>query len=209
MKKIELNSDSKFGHWEVIKEVEIKNGKRYWSCKCVCGTEKIINQSSLTSGNSKSCGCKIARKSIDLTGEKFGKLTVIRQLQKRINKRIVWRCKCDCGNHIDVKGIYLTTGEVKSCGCLKTEQDNFNFRDRYDEQYVENVNTSLLTSKIRADNKSGVKGVSQHKATGKWDAYITFGGTRKHLGRYTQKADAIRKRKEAEKKYHKPYLESE
>ena len=59
-------------------------------------------------------------KVIDLTGERFGRLTVIRQIGKR-NNRVTWLCKCDCGNEKIVKGVDLKRGHVKSCGCLKKE----------------------------------------------------------------------------------------
>lgn len=59
-------------------------------------------------------------KIIDLSGKKFGRLTVIKQAGKKNNK-ITWLCKCDCGNEKIVKGIDLKRQHVKSCGCLKKE----------------------------------------------------------------------------------------
>lgn len=56
--------------------------------------------------------------SIDLTGKKFGKLTVI-QVSKRSGKRgLSWKCLCDCGNKCEAYGGHLRSGERKSCGCL-------------------------------------------------------------------------------------------
>jgi len=52
---------------------------------------------------------------------KFGKLTVI-SLQYTKNNRSFWLCKCDCGNTIIVKRIYLQTKTTKSCGCLRKEK---------------------------------------------------------------------------------------
>lgn len=143
----------------------------------------------------------------DLTGKRFGRLIALKEAKERKDKRVVWRCLCECGNHVNVKRVYLTTGQTKSCGCLKKEQNKVNFRDKYNEQYIKGVNTSLLKSKMRNDNKSGVKGVSQHGATGKWDAYIGVNGVQINLGRYKNKEEAIKARKLAEEKFHKPYLE--
>lgn len=57
-------------------------------------------------------------------GEKFGRLTVLRETTKeeRKNKegRNYW-CKCDCGNEVIVYGHNLKTGNTKSCGCLNSE----------------------------------------------------------------------------------------
>lgn len=52
----------------------------------------------------------------DLTGQKFGRLTVIELV--KINNRSHWLCKCECGKETFVQGGYLTSGHKKSCGCL-------------------------------------------------------------------------------------------
>lgn len=62
-------------------------------------------------------------KLIDLTGKKFGRLTVIERTDKKKNKDILWKCKCDCGNECEVRGFFLRSGQTKSCGCLKKETD--------------------------------------------------------------------------------------
>lgn len=54
-----------------------------------------------------------------LLGQRFGKLTVIGETDERINKAIVWKCRCDCGNEILVESRKLTSGKVKCCGCEK------------------------------------------------------------------------------------------
>lgn len=57
----------------------------------------------------------------DLTGQKFGKLTVIKRAPN-IGKNVAWECKCDCGNITIVTSHNLASGHTKSCGCLKTEK---------------------------------------------------------------------------------------
>lgn len=55
----------------------------------------------------------------DLTGQRFGKLVVLSQTEKRVdNGSIVWKCKCDCGNFAEVSARRLIRGKVRSCGCL-------------------------------------------------------------------------------------------
>ena len=46
-----------FHRWKVIKKAFSKNGRLYWHCLCDCGSEKVIEGTSLKSGHSKSCGC--------------------------------------------------------------------------------------------------------------------------------------------------------
>ena len=57
---------------------------------------------------------------IDMTGQRFGRLTVIEKLPTDPNaKCATWRCVCDCGNERVVRGIALRRGECVSCGCLR------------------------------------------------------------------------------------------
>lgn len=56
----------------------------------------------------------------DITGQKFGRLTVIRQNGVR-NKHTQWLCKCECGNFTTVCRTNLKSGSVKSCGCLRRD----------------------------------------------------------------------------------------
>lgn len=59
---------------------------------------------------------------IDLSGQRFGKLTVIRLVERRKDASY-WLCKCDCGNETIVRGSnHLRKGEVKSCGCYRKEK---------------------------------------------------------------------------------------
>lgn len=58
---------------------------------------------------------------IDLTGQRFGKLTVIKRVENTKHGSAQWLCKCDCGNEIIVIGNNLVRNHTKSCGCLKIE----------------------------------------------------------------------------------------
>ena len=59
-------------------------------------------------------------KLIDLTGKRFGRLTVIER-SKSENKMSKWKCKCDCGNDTIVYRNALITGATASCGCLQRD----------------------------------------------------------------------------------------
>ena len=68
-------------------------------------------------------------KKIDLTGERFGKLTVIKEAGSH-SQHITWLCKCDCGNETIVQGYNLKNGNSKSCGCLNRELSAERTRNR-------------------------------------------------------------------------------
>ena len=63
-------------------------------------------------------------KIIDLTSQRFGRLYVIcRDLDKKDKSRQAWwKCRCDCGNEISVRGQCLRNGNTQSCGCLGKEK---------------------------------------------------------------------------------------
>lgn len=52
--------------------------------------------------------------------EIYGRLTVLEFIERKNNKSY-WKCKCNCGNEIIIPITYLTTGDTKSCGCLRKE----------------------------------------------------------------------------------------
>ena len=61
-------------------------------------------------------------KKVDLTGQVYGRLTVLGDIGKRTkNKGILWQCLCECGQITFVKGAHLKNGATRSCGCLNRE----------------------------------------------------------------------------------------
>lgn len=57
----------------------------------------------------------------DLTGKKFGKLTVIKpvisaKIGRKVHSR--WLCQCECGNYKVAYTFSLLSGNTRSCGCL-------------------------------------------------------------------------------------------
>ena len=129
-----------FGKLTVIKQVEdyiSPQGKPYakWLCKCECGNEKEFVGRSLISKNTQSCGCGkknlsgFVKTKEDLTGQKFGRLTVIKQAKDYIKPNGIhqtkWLCKCECGNEKEIATSSLKSGATKSCGCLCLNSTNF------------------------------------------------------------------------------------
>lgn len=63
---------------------------------------------------------------VDLTGQRFGRLTVVQRVEDYISpkgeRKTVWLCCCDCGNTVPSMGCFLVSGKMKSCGCLRNER---------------------------------------------------------------------------------------
>ena len=124
-----------FGRWTVLSRAadHIKPSGDHvpqWNCQCTCGNKGIVTGENLKSGHSRSCGCLTKeqlsnRRLDDLTGQRFGRLTVkyrAADYQTAAGNRIpVWHCVCDCGNEVDVRSPNLRYGDTHSCGCLKKE----------------------------------------------------------------------------------------
>lgn len=106
-----------------------KSNRALWRCVCECGNEKIVTSGNLRSGNVQSCGC-LAKESaaaigragiIDLTGQRFGRLVVLRR-EKTLKRGISrWLCQCDCGEQTVTSTGSLRSGLTRSCGCLHRE----------------------------------------------------------------------------------------
>lgn len=172
-----------------------------WKCRCDCGNLAEVSARRLIRGKVKSCGCLNEHPPKDYVGKRFGRLTVLeyagreRKSMEHSNASInYWKCRCDCGNVIIVSQPDLQRGNTLSCGCLHRERvrDSLCLVDGTSPVILERSRKSL-----RSSNTSGCTGVSQRK-DGKWEAYINFKKKRYYLGRYYQKEDAVRVRKNAE-----------
>ena len=60
-------------------------------------------------------------KFIDISGQRFGRLIVIKENGTTKNGDIRWLCRCDCGNEKTITGSKLRSGHTQSCGCLQRE----------------------------------------------------------------------------------------
>ena len=96
-----------------------------WRCDCDCGASSVATASGLMRGLTKSCGCLRREtgkfKAVDLTGERFGRLTVVRRVGSRHGKAL-WACDCDCGTRgHETTQNQLQRGHAQSCGCFREE----------------------------------------------------------------------------------------
>jgi len=115
-------TNQRFGRLVAL-EILPKDGlHRKWKCRCDCGNITVVYAGDLKSSSIVSCGCYqkelISKKRLkDLTGMRFGKLTVIER-EESLYKGAMWKCICECGNFCVTRGSSLTSGITRSCGCL-------------------------------------------------------------------------------------------
>lgn len=115
-------------------------------------------------------------KVIDLTGQRFGKLTAIRCIGINKNRQSVWRCKCDCGSEIDVRSSSLRNGDTSSCGCLQrkiSKKANTKHGESHSNLY--NIWTSMKARchnpENHAFNRYGARGIT---VCDEWHTYANF-----------------------------------
>ena len=125
--------------------------------KCPYHEEEVLFEARIrngAAGNTTSCGCKSAEhcKNInfdDLTGQKFGKLTVLEDSGKRDKAgNIYWKCQCSCEKEsiVYVIGQSLKSGNTKGCGCIKQS---------YGEEFISNYlseNNIIYEQEYRFDD---------------------------------------------------------
>lgn len=143
-----------FGQLTVLSRAENKSGYTYWNCKCSCGKEVCIRGDKLTASHidnrgNPSCGHlrilhTVETISKDLTGQQFGRLTVLKKIEDKrySNGSCMWKCKCECGNIIELPTDSLTKKDrpTRSCGCLQKETAS-NFLKDILEQKMPKINT--------------------------------------------------------------------
>lgn len=211
---------TKVGRWTVLREIR-KKGKKYYECRCDCGTVKEVYYRSLESGKSKSCGCLRNELSsenvVDLTGNRYGKLLVLRRDSRKDGGNWYWICECDCGNRKSIRGTSLMKENgTRSCGCdqrkVASETGRRTVAENARRQIATNVayrtNFQVIENQnVPKNNSSGHKGVYWDKRRDMWEANIQVHGKKIFLGRYGKYEDAVKARELAEEEYFEPLIE--
>lgn len=203
LKAVSYDLDGKtFGDLTVISKAETHprdtRGGIWWTCRCACGNECDVLASLLVTGRKTHCGCKTQPKNYfykDIKGQKFNRLTALYPTSQRTSQgKMIWHCRCDCGNEIDVSYNELVYSARQSCGCKKKEHDEMmqSFLTRIDGTSLD----MLKSKKIWANNTSGAKGV--YLIRGKYVAKIVFQQKAYYLGTYKTFEEAAGVRKNAE-----------
>lgn len=120
-------------------------------------------------------------KLIDLTGRRFGRLTVLERSGATKNKEAKWRCRCDCGMEVIVTSSNLRNGRQVSCGCLRQEKSLNRIQD-YNSTHKATRNKRLykiwLGMRNRCENQKhqayswyGGRGI---KICNEWGIYEIF-----------------------------------
>ncbi len=204
-------SGQRFGKLTVLRCLDEKpNYNSEFVCRCDCGNEIILHRYLLFRGRT-SCGCDRIRD--DLTGKRFGKLTVEGLVKKdKFFFATTWKCRCDCGNEVTYPTIMLRNELVSSCGCDNSE-GALNGADlaKANRGEIEGTNTFQLQSALNGvlyeSNKTGVRGVYLSTKDQRYWAVITFQGKRINIGQYRDLNSAAQARENAEQLLYGQFLD--
>ena len=141
-----------------------KNRKILWECQCQCGNIVLRTGTILKNNTFHSCGCMDNYKQInDMTGQKFGKLTVIApnflyKKERGLNTSgtMYWDCICECGKTTTVSRSNLINGATTSCGnCVisKGEEQIKKILDENNISYVQQKTFPDCLSKTKTKLK--------------------------------------------------------
>lgn len=183
--------EAKFGHLTCKEKIaQGSTGGAVWRCLCICGREIDVSEAMLLSGVARSCGCRNNRTK-NLQGVKFGLLTALEPTpEKDTDGSVKWLCRCDCGNYKVVSSNKLRMEHTTSCGCIaySTAQEA--------KIYVDGTCVNqMLSEKVSRNNTSGYRGVS--RAGKRWQAYISYAGKMRFLGKFATKEEAAEARRKA------------
>ena len=99
-------------------------------------------------------------KLIDLTGQKFGWLTVIERAEDYITpagrRLVAWKCRCECGNIISALSSNLTSGNTSSCGCI-THGHAWNMKNLIGNRFGKLLVIKLVETYITPKGKKAAK----------------------------------------------------
>lgn len=94
----------------------------------------------------------------DLTGQKYGRLTVIEMIPKTTRKTF-WKCVCECGNEKIVRSDQVQCGNIQSCGCFVPQRDHGKSKTRQYNIWMHMKHRCYDTNDISFNNYGG-RGIS-------------------------------------------------
>jgi hypothetical protein len=122
----ELQPGDKFGRYTILYKAGSSETQRsLYRVRCSCGNERTVQRQSLIDGRAQSCGCLqkelISQRTLaDLTGRRFGMLTVLSRSDHQGGDGVYWNVRCDCGTEKVVSGHAMKRGATISCGCTRS-----------------------------------------------------------------------------------------
>lgn len=98
----------------------------------------------------------MGRPAIDLTGQVFGRLTVIKRVKNSNDGHARWECQCECGNIVTVSSNVLKKGNTKSCGCLNRDVASAKAKNNYKDLMNQQFGRLTVVEFLGSNNKRSI-----------------------------------------------------
>ena len=214
----------KFNRLTVTEFVGVnKNRKKLWFCKCDCGGDTVTESQSLTSGNTKSCGCyknelasiRFKKNNKYNTDGLYGVGYTFKNEEFYFDLEDYDLIKDYCWHISKTTGyVYSSVGKNSKIAIHQLIMDTYLkdvIIDHINKNKIDNRKNNLriasnrdnsINSSLRSDNTSGITGVSLIKRSGMFLSYYHKDGNMIRIGRFKNKTDAIVARLNAELEYY-------
>lgn len=215
--KYKISNGDTYGRLLVLSDLPIskvlsKRCRLLYQCQCLCGKVLYTSKSSLTSGNTSSCGCYRKEATTIRKTTHGGYHTTEYKIYFGMRKRCLNSKSLDYpyygGNGVTICQRWLDSFEnfIEDMGPIPKQAtlNRKNSSKIYSKETCEWVSRSIQSydQTTKKTNKSGKTGVSFDKKTNKWNSKIGFETKSIHLGRFSELDQAILARKVAEVKYY-------
>ena len=111
------------------------------------------------------------KKTRNIAGQRFGKLTAIEPTSEKKNGYVIWRCLCDCGNETTAPTRYLKNGWKTDCGCVEKEK---RYRDLTGQRFGKLVVTGVAMETLPDGSRTEVRAENGRVM---WDCVCDCGNT--------------------------------
>ncbi len=216
-----INVGEKFGQFKILSS-DRDDGYTKYTCRCLrCG--KVFRSGNSTVHKNKDIGCadcvkkekelrEIAEAEKKYLKHEINDLTIIdilglRNYSTSKNRKMFVRCKCSCGNIVEMPLTRVVSGQAKTCGHDRHKNLGDGLKISND-RHVDGTFLSAIDGgrQINKNNTSGYKGVSYMSKSGKYRAYINFKRKQYFLGCYDDIKQAVAAREAAEKEIYGNFL---
>ena len=148
-------TNQKFGRLIAIQPIyKNSNGHIVWLCICDCGEYSEVRASILLNGTTKACS---NHRKLNLVGQQFGELTVIKQFGSDSRGNVIWECLCSCGRIKNIIGFSLTMGKTTACGHNNLGNNKEHFDNKAEEHVGEKKNRLEIIAVLDKDKSGNYK----------------------------------------------------
>jgi hypothetical protein len=128
-------------------------------------------------------------RTINITGQRSGRLVAIRPVSYDDRGNVCWLCKCDCGNYSTVPAFEIKRGGTRSCGCVIVN-NNFNYKhghtknNKVSSEYTawQAMHNRCKNPNVREYKRYGARGIKVCQRWSVFEKFLADVGLRPHAG---------------------------